>query len=524
MVCRRRFALTIFTVWVALAVRASSAQQPPPAPVDLARLEAAIDQARQEWGVPGLSVAIVKDGQVVLAKGYGVRELGKPELVDADTLFAIASNTKAFTAAALAMLEEEQKLAWRDRVQQYLPWLQLYDPYVSADLRLDDLLCHRTGLKTFSGDLLWWGTAYTPEQMLRRMRYLQPIGPFRAQYGYSNLMYVAAGEVIAAASGLPWDRFVSERILKPVGMARTLTSVRGLDDAGNFASPHKTTAEAVTPMGWTNWDNMAAAGGLISSANDMARWLRVQLNRGRLDDAGRLFSEASSRRMWSPQTIVPLSDEFRQRYPGTHFRTYGLGWMLSDYRGRLCAAHGGGYDGMVSYVLLVPDEQLGIVVLTNSLAPLPVPIAHRIRDEYLGGDSRDWFGEGLGGYRQRQAEFDERIRQAITPAAEGTRPSRDLAAYAGTFSCSLYGDATVSVEGDKLVLRLLPNEQLVADLTHLHYDTWVIRWRQTFAWFAEGTAQFVPDARGDFRQLKLHVPNDDLWFDELQLKSAESHP
>jgi CubicO group peptidase (beta-lactamase class C family) len=518
MVGLRRCVRIVIAMLAMLAAGSAGAEPPPSPPVDIAQLSAALEKARQDWGVPGLSVAIVKDGQAVLAKGYGVREIGKPEPVDADTLFAIASNTKAFTAAALAMLEEEKKLGWNDRVQQHLPWLQLYDPYVSSDLRLDDLLCHRTGLKTFSGDLLWWGTAYTPEDMLRRARYLKPTGAFRAQYGYSNLMYVAAGEVVAKASGTSWVNFVSERILKPVGMSRTVTSVKDLAATGNFASPHKTTREAVTAIPWANWDNVAAAGGLISSANDMAKWVRVQLDRGRVDDATRLFSEDSSRRMWSPQTILPLGNELRQRYPSMHFRTYGLGWGLTDYKGRLSAAHGGGYDGMVSYVLLVPEEKLGIVVLTNSLAPLPVPVANHIRDEYLGGEKKDWFGEGLEQYRKNRTEFEERIQRAITPAAEGTQPSRDLDAYTGKFTCPMYGDAIIVKEGETLVLRLLPNEQLVADLKHLHYDTWVIHWRQTFAWFADGTLQFVPDARGDFQQLRLDVPNDDLWFDEPELK------
>jgi CubicO group peptidase (beta-lactamase class C family) len=510
----------LFAPLLVAAAVAVHAADPAANPIDIDRLNSAIEAARLEWGVPGLAVAIVKDGETVLAQGYGVREIDRPEPIDAETLFAIASNTKAFTAAALAMLAEEKKIGWNDRVQQHLPWLHLYDPYVSADLRLDDLLCHRTGLKTFSGDLLWWGTAYSPEDVLRRVRYLKPTSPFRAQYGYSNLMYLAAGQVVAKASGMPWERFVSERILQPAGMSRTVASVKDLAAMGNFATPHKTVGQTVTAIEWMNWDNMAAAGGLISCVDDMAKWLRVQLDRGRVDDATRLFSEDSSRRMWSPQTIVPLSDEFQKRYPSTHFRAYGLGWSLSDYKGRLSAAHGGGYDGMISYVLLVPEERLGIAVLTNSLAPLAVPITNHIRDEYLGGDTKDWFREGLEQHRQHVAEFEERIQRAITPAAEGTQPSRPLDAYTGRFTCPMYGDATVTKEGEQLVLRLLPNEQLVADLTHLRYDAWVIRWRSTFAWFAEGTAQFVPDARGDFRQLKLEVPNDDLWFDELELRRS----
>ena len=489
----------------------------PAATPDLTQLKSIIEQARADWNVPGLCVAIVKDGQVVLAEGFGVRELGKSDAVDGDTVFAIASNTKAFTAAAIAMLEEEGKLHWDDHVQQYLPWLQLYNSYVSAELRIDDLLCHRSGLGTFSGDLLWWGTPYSPKEVLQRTKHLPAKGRFRATYGYSNLMFLAAGEVIREASGQPWSEFVQERILKPVGMTRSVTSITSLESLGNFASPHKPTPDKVTPIPWYNWDTMAAAGGIISSANDMAKWLRVQLDHGKIDDEHRLFSDASSHKMWSLQTVLPLSAGAQQRLSSTHFKAYGLGWMLSDYKGRKTVSHGGGYDGMYSQVMMVPEENLGVVVLTNSMTGVSTALANTIVDEYLGGEKKDWLTPGLEQDRKNRTAFYERIQKATTPKAEGTQPSREKQAYAGTFRCPLYGDATVTLEEDKLVLRLLPNPELVADLTHLHYDTWVIHWRKEFAWFAEGTIQFVPDNLGNFQELRLDVPNDDLWFDELKL-------
>ena len=476
-----------------------------------------IEKARAEWAVPGLAVAIVKDSEVLLSGGFGVRELAKPEPIDSDTLFAIASNSKAFTATALAILEEEGKLQWNDRVQTHLPWLQLYDPYVSAELRVDDLLCHRSGLGTFSGDLLWWGTPYSPEDVLKRTKHLPAQGPFRAHYGYSNLMFLAAGEVIRHTSQVSWQEFVRQRILDPLEMTRTVTSIRDLDAKGNFASPHKPTLDAVKPIAWYNWDTMAAAGGLISSSNDMAKWLRVQLDRGQLSEGRRLFSEASSRRMWSPHTIIPMSEAAQKRSPTIHFRAYGLGWNLADYKGRLTVSHGGGYDGMYSHVLLVPEERLGIVVLTNSMTGLPSSLATTLADEFLGGEKTDWLTAALERDRSDRGAFYNRIKETITPQAEGAATVRALEAYAGTFHCPLYGEATVALEGDGLVLRLLPNPELVADLTHLHYDTWTIHWRKEFAWFAEGTVQFVPDAHGTFQDLRLNVPNDDLWFDELKL-------
>lgn len=484
----------------------------------IVELDKYIAKARRQWQVPGLAVAIVKDGRVVLCKGYGVREQGGSAPVDRRTLFAIASNSKAFTAAALAILVDEGKLRWDDRVRQHLPWFELYDPRVSDDLRVRDLLCHRSGLGTFSGDLLWYGTDYSPREILERARHLAPEGPYRGHYGYSNLMFLAAGEVVAAISGQSWSEFVEQRILRPLEMERTVVSVRDLLSEGNFATPHKTLLDGSRPLPWMNWDNMAAAGGLISSVDDMSQWLRLQLRQGGLEGESRLFSEEASRAMWAAQTPISVSARSSQRFPSTHFRAYGLGWSLSDYKGRKLVGHGGGYDGMYSQVMLVPEEQLGIVALSNSMTSLPDSVVWRTLDLFLGGEVKDWSRENLATFRKSRTEFRERIDRAITAAQEGTRPSHELADYTGTYGGALYGDAVVSLEEERLVLRLQPNRALVADLTHLHYDTFVIRWRQEFAWFDEGTAHFVADSRGKLVRLELDVPNDDLWFHELELR------
>ena len=485
---------------------------------DVPAIEAQIEDARQQWNVPGLAVAVVKDGRILISKGFGLRETDHPEPADSQTLFAIASNTKAFTAAAICMLEEDGRLQRDDRVQQHLPWLRLSDEWISAELRIDDLLCHRSGLGTFSGDLLWWGTPYSPEDVLRRMQHIPLKNRFRAEYGYSNLMFLAAGEVIRSASGQTWEQFIRSRILQPLQMQRTALSTKELEILGNAATPHKTSNSGNEPIPWVNWDTMAAAGGVISSADDMAKWLLLQLRRGELADGGRLFSRASTHRMWSPHTVIPVSEAARERIPSTHFRSCGLGWMLADYRGRQTVGHGGGYDGMYSQVLLVPEEQLGIVVLTNSMTALPNALCMTLADHWLGGPSQDWLGEGLQRDREGRTDFQTRITAAITPKATDTQPSHAPEAYAGDYRCPMYGDASVVCEDGKLVLRFHPNPELVADLEHLHYDTFVIRWRKTFAWFAEGTIQFVPDASGVFDELRLDVPNDDLWFDELKLK------
>ncbi len=491
----------------------AAAQQP-----DLARLDRAIAAARDAWGVPGLAVAIVKDGQTVLAKGYGVREMGSTDAVDEHTLFAIASNSKAFTSAALAMLVDEGRLAWDDRVQQHLPWFALYDPYVSENMRIRDLLSHRSGLGTYSGDLLWYGTDYSAEEVVRRARFLEPAAPFRASYGYSNLMFIAAGEVVRAVSGRPWQLFVRERILAPLAMERTVTSTDSLSVRDNVATPHARWEGRLQPFPWQNWDAMAAAGGIISSVSEMAEWLELQLDSGVVAPGDTIFRPAQTHQMWTVHTPLAVPASMRELYPSTHFRGYGLGWSLNDYKGRKIVSHGGGYDGMFSRVMMVPEENLGIVVLTNSTTGISTAITNLIADAYLGGEQRDWSALLLERDRAATKAEDARRAAIITATVTGTRPSLPLEAYTGTYTGPMYGDATVSLEDGGLVLRLLPNDELVADLRHRQHDTFTIEWRRRWPWFGHGVAQFVVGMDGTVGELRLNVPNEDLWFEELELK------
>jgi CubicO group peptidase (beta-lactamase class C family) len=482
----------------------------------VAQLDAHIEQVRQEWDVPGLAVAVVQDDRVVLSRGYGHLRQGEPTRVDEHTLFAIASNTKAFTAAALAILVDEGKLDWDDRVRDYLPWLQLRDPLATAELRIRDLLCHRSGLGTFSGDLVWWGTDYSPRQVLERARHLEPASSFRSAYGYSNLMFLAAGLVIEEVSGMPYGQFVEQRILEPLEMRRTITSVRDLVAQGNFATPHKTSAAGTEPVPWVNWDTMVAAGGLISSAADMAQWLRLQLNRGRRNSEQPLFSESQAREMWKSHTPIPVSESYRERFPSTHFRSYGLGWSMSNYRGHKMVGHGGGYDGMYSRVLMVPGKKLGVVVLTNSMTGIAPALAYHIVDRLAFGEpSRDWSGEARKDFQEQLESRRKRVAEVLEPAAADTSPSHPLEDYTGTYRDELYGDLMVELEDERLVIRFTPNPDLIADLEHLHYDTFIMRWRKESAWFDEGTVTFNADSRGRLTSLLLDVPNDDLWFYEL---------
>ncbi|MFM7977546.1 MAG: serine hydrolase [Pirellula sp.] len=486
----------------------------------VAEIDQWIEQTRQTWQVPGLAVAIVWDDKVLLSKGYGVRDLSKPEVVDDQTLFAIASNSKAFTANALAILVDEGKLRWDDRVQKHLPWFRLSDPLASNDIRVRDLLCHRSGLGTFSGDLLWWGTPYTPKQILERASELKPEFPFRANYGYSNLMFLAAGEVIESVSGMSWGQFIQTRLLDPIEMKSSKWSIKQLVGIENVATPHKTFLDRSEPIAWMNWDSMVAAGGIISNASDMARWMQFQMRQGQDTQGKVIVSQSRIFETMQPHSIIPISRNRSQRIPATHFRAYGLGWSLADYYGVKIVGHGGGYDGMYSEQLMIPEHQFGVVVLTNSMTPIGDAIVHQVVDRFLGAPDRNWSQETLDQFRSSRQEFEARIQRATKPVVVMDRPSHPLESYVGNYRCAMYGDAKVSLVDGKLQLQLIPYPDLTADLELMHYDTFAIRWHKKFAWFDSGSAHFDFDAKANAESIRLDVPNDDLCFYELNLKKT----
>ena len=503
---------------IALAVLATSA--PAQTTVDLAKLDAYFAAASDQWKVPGFAVAVVKDDQVVFAKGYGLRTINGNERVDENTLFAIASNTKAFTSAALAKLVDEGKLGWDDRVIDHLPYFELYSPYVTQEMRVRDLLCHRAGLGTFSGDLVWYGTSYSREEVVRRIRHLPPAGSFRADYGYSNVMFLAAGELIPAVSGRSWDEFVRTEFFEPLGMTRAITSVKSLERMANVATPHSERDGRIVAFPWYSWDNAAPVGGIIASVSDMAKWLRLQLNYGTLNGKT-YFSESASRTMWTPHISFTVSKESEELYPTTHFRGYGLGWALMDYKGRKVIGHGGAYDGMFSRVTLVPEEKLGLVILTNSTTSLPVALSYKILDAYLGGDEKDWSQEFLERSERSKQRWAEMWAKRDAERVANTRPSLPLEKYTGTYGGDMYGDATVRVEKGRLVVEFAPNPALTGDLRHWHFDTFEVQWRHDFPWFGKGTVQFIMDNMGNVIEMKIDVPNEDFWFTELEFKKRK---
>jgi CubicO group peptidase (beta-lactamase class C family) len=513
----RRVSLALFLI--AFQSLFAGIGQPQGVEAKVRRIDAFIEKTRAEWNIPGMAVTIVKDGQVLLAKGYGVRELDKPAPVDENTLFAIASNSKAFTTAMLSMLVDEKKLDWNDKVSQYLPEFLMPDAYVTRELTIRDLVSHRSGLGTFSGDLLWYQTTYGADEILRRVRFLKPVNGFRAAYGYQNLMFIAAGRVLEQITGKSWAQNVQGRLLDPLGMVHTRTSVASFKTGDNVASAHNALEGKLRVVLRDNVDNAAAAAALNSCVADLSRWLLLQLGRGTLDGKT-FFSTRQSWEMWQPAISQAVSDASMKTNPSRHFNLYGLGWAIGDYQGRRVLSHGGGLDGMISRTALMPEENLGLVILTNSETSLPPALASQIFDIMLGLDGkRDWCAEALAQARQGESRSADARAKVLASRVPNAKPSLPLAGYAGTYRCPMYGDVAVAVENGGLVLRMVPAPNLVADLEPWHYDTFRIHWRDTVSYaFGPGFVTFTLDGRGVTDQLKLDQPNNDFWFYELDLR------
>jgi CubicO group peptidase (beta-lactamase class C family) len=479
----------------------------------LAEIDSYAQKVMTDWKQPGMAIAIVKDDKVVFSKGYGTRELGKNAPVDADTVFAIASNSKAFTTAALAMLVDEKKIAWNDKVSKYLPDFQLYDPYVTSELTIRDLVTHRVGLDTFSGDLLWYEANFTPDEILQRTRHLKPVSSFRTQFGYQNLMFIAAGKVIEKVSGKPWCAFVTERILTPIGMSRTTCSIKTLPD--NAAFPHNESGGALRVLHRGNVDSAYSAAALNSSVNDLSKWVRTQLAKGKFEGK-QIFSEAQAWGMHQPYLAQQISEAASRSNPTRHFSGVASGWFVYDYYGKKIINHSGGLDGMLSYTHLIPEENVGFVVLTNSEFPAYTVMSSKIRDVFVGAPKRDWSGEALEQAKRNKAAADEEMKKVNAARAANTRPTLALKGYAGSYSDDLYGAINIAEENGSLVMRFSRSPNFVADLDHWNYDTFQIKWRPSVAYnFPRGFVTFTIDKDGKTDELKIDQPNNDFWFYEL---------
>jgi CubicO group peptidase (beta-lactamase class C family) len=504
-------ALALFVLAVG-GLLADVEEKPKPwAPPDLDTTVACVMKA---FDVPGISLAIVKDGRVVVAKGYGVRKTQEPALIDSQTLFGIGSNTKIFTATALGLLVEEGKLAWDSPVINYLPWFAMYDPFVTREITIRDLLVHRSGLGLGEGDLLLWPpSTYTRNEIARRLRYMKPATSFRSAYAYDNLLYCAAGEVIAAVSGKVWEDFVSERILAKFGMTGSNVRYSAAAKGGNVAATHAKIDGVLRIVNPSTGENTNPAGGINSCADDMAKWMLVLLGKGQLPDGSRLFSERTFRELTTIVTPMPFGDPPPELAPiKMNFNGYALGLRIKDYRGLKVVTHTGGLAGYVSQVWLVPKINLGITVLTNQESESAfAALTYLIADSYLKAPKFDWL-EGYIKYRARvEAENADAVKKEASARNTASRPSLALEKYTGMYTDDWYGDIDIAFEKGKLVMRFTKTPGLVGDLEHWQYDTFIVRWRDREL-RADAYITFWLNPDGSISQAKMKPASPDVDF------------
>ena len=454
----------------ALVCSLELAAQPLNTPLNTAKIDSLAEAVLKAWQAPGCAVAVIQGDRVVFQKGYGVKELGNADPVTSRTVFAIGSTTKAFTTAVLAILNDEGKLNWDDPVRKYLPEFRLSDQNANALVTVRDLVSHRTGLSR--NDLLWYGSPWSRTEILERIGRVPLTKPFRSAWQYQNMMFLAAGEVAAAAGGASWESLVQTRILDPLGMRSTSLSAWDVMAAPDLATPHAKRDGKTQTTAWRNIDNIGPAGSINSNVEDLSVWLRLQMNDGVAGNGARLISSRNMREMHTPQMAIRPEDWGRNHTDETNQMAYGLGWFLKDYRGRHLVNHGGAIDGFRANFSFLPKERIGVIVVSNlGEDNMPEALRWSILDELTGAPSKDWNVFLIGRGARQEAAVTAARAERDRNRKPGTSPSLDVAAYAGSYNQSAYGITRITNESGKLYLDW---SSFHVPLEHYHYDTFLI--------------------------------------------------
>lgn len=490
--------------------------------------EQRVEKLRLDYGAPGVSIAIVEQGKPTLAKGWGVRELGKPDRVGADTIFGIGSTGKAFTVAALAVLVDQGKLKWDDKIIDHMPDFRMWDPWVTREMTVRDLLVHRSGLGLGAGDLLFVPNSdLSRKETVRRLRFIKPATSFRSEYAYDNILYMVAGELVATVSGEPWEQFMHERVFAPMGMNHSTDNSAEFEAQTDRAHLHGRFDGPIVGLGHQETfgpeaalaGNAAPAGGLAVSANDMTRWLLTQLSHGQIPGGtARLFSAEQSSQMWAPVTLVPIdtkSAEFALTQPS--FSAYALGWDVQDYRGTKIISHGGAVFGSLTQVVLIPSRNIGFSIAVNSEdGEIVRGLTYELLDHYLGYPANGW-PEKYHNYKlARLAKAAALVRsKKQTPAMVG--PSLPLDRYVGDYSDPWYGTINVRRAGNALTIQFPHSSGMDGVLVHHQYDTF--RTEPRLRWIEPAYVSFSIDADGkvDRVRMKPVSPLADFSFDYQDL-------
>lgn len=477
--------------------------------IDFQALRQYVDQSINAWNIPGIAVGIVHNNKLVFADGMGTRKMGEKSLIDENTVFAIASNSKAFTAAAVGMLVQRHKLNWDKRVIDILPDFQMYDPLVTAKITVRDLLCHRSGLGLWAGDLNWFNTTQTRADIIKKIRYIKPSYDFRTSFAYTNLAFLTAGETIPATVGQSWDDFLKENIFNPLDMERTTTSAKDLDDMDNLATPYIYHHGKLVPTVFENVDGVGPAASINSSVKDLGQWLKLQLNYGSWDGK-QLIDSSIIFETRKPQNLLAFGPKSLEFNPYSHFISYGLGWFLRDYRGRQMVYHSGALDGMFSFVGFLPEENLGIVVLTNrDDHDLMYALAYHIIDQYMHAPFEDWSAKYLERdkqYRKRQ----EKKRQKVEELRDkDSKPSKEPDKYAGKYYSNVYGNSEIIEKDGELTIKMSHHPHITGKIEHWQYDTFKVKWSDPV--WDESFINFDLDDNGKIEQFRMKVRPD--WVD-----------
>jgi len=411
-----------------LLATTAPAQEPTPEEID-----ALAKRAMEAFQTPGIAIGVVKNGELVYAKGHGLREIGRPDLVDPGTIFQIASLTKAFTTASLGLLVDEGKLDWDDRVIDYLPEFRMYDPWVTREFTIRDLLTHRSGLGLGAGDLLFWPQARsTRDDVIKAMRYLKPETSFRTAYAYDNLLYAIAGEVVSTISGVAWEDFVEARIMQPLGMTECRSLPDRVEDNPNRATPHMVVNGELEATFFSVRGATAAAGAVNCNISGLAKWAAMHLAGGAFPDGQRLLSEETHEELWKPVTLIPVNDRERE-HARTHFAAYALGWGLRDFFGHLHVGHGGGLQGMTTHIAMLPEKDVAVIALTNQWSRASRAVTSEILNAYVSQNPKGWVEIYAGGAAERADEARKVVKDAFANRDADSTPSLPIESYVGTY-------------------------------------------------------------------------------------------
>ncbi len=492
-------------------------------PITSKAIDSLAERTLKAFNVPGIAVAVIKDGKVVHSKGYGVRSLKTGKKVDENTLFGIASNSKAFAAAALGILVDEGKIKWDDKVRTYIPEFKMYDPYVTEQFTIRDLLTHRSGLGLGAGDLMLFPDSndFALKDVIGNLQYLKPASSFRSRFDYDNNMYVLAGEVVARVTGKSWDAFVEKRIFAPLGISRSAGSFDRLKDKTNYIDPHAPVDGKVQVIDRDMVKVGHAAGGINSSIADLEKWVLLHLNNGKYGDGKRLLSENVQREMWTPQTILPV---YNAGPYNNHFQAYGLGFFIGDVKGYKQVSHTGGLEGMVTQITMIPELNLGIIVLTNQQEGGAFSaITNQIKDSYLGLTGTDRVTEYTA-KRKGATDDEKKLLDSVwhivdVNADNNIKP--DFSAVAGTYKDAWFGEVVVGMKNGKQWFESKRSHKICGELFYLKGNTYIAKWIDR-SMDADAYVNFALDEAGKGKSISMNAvsPLTDFSYDfqDLDLK------